>query len=587
MAIGRIFIIQFSILLFILTFFSSKLLRLVNLHKSNTIVANSTVVDVNVNNRSNIIISSGKINDFNVAKKIISPEEVNFIDMNINIKRDEIFCSENIVNEYSKIPLIAEEQLQFCKAGKTQYNVEVGKSWGNLPHYLQQKWDDYNCNSLLTVGKFLSCDELWGKQYFNNWVDEKNLRIIISNIDSPKLSNVKCGFSHKNSIFCKMQNVRIDFSKSSINDKSRSFTNGFLSTYGIENEKVNYGAPGTSHINSDQIHLNWMEKEECDFIETTPTFLTSNDDNFNLAHYMNDVMDTWTLIALSGRNSSECNLLNMDGYRYEGPGGGNKHRLMLVHDPDNHGPFINYYESWFAKLLKAKNYNDKKVCFSELYLPVYPSMSFYWFGWGWKPPIFCSLTGPSPIFQSFNYFLRQKWGQVYGHDSLKFPTTDDITILLEVRPYNPNKSGTASICRVFQNPNEIFQTLNSIPGVKVIRHNLAEVPFKRQVEIVHSAGIYISMHGAGTAQISNMALGSPNCCALIELSPDPSYQFTNANGNFARLLGLRYFSYQANISDTNSSGTLIDIKKLKDIVLDAITTIKTSPTCVNGARLKV
>ena len=54
-------------------------------------------------------------------------------------------------------------------------------------------------------------------------------------------------------------------------------------------------------------------RNECDIIETTPTFLTSNDDIFNLAHYINDVMDVWTMIMISGKDPKQSNLLNFGG----------------------------------------------------------------------------------------------------------------------------------------------------------------------------------------------------------------------------------------------------------------------------------
>jgi hypothetical protein len=51
----------------------------------------------------------------------------------------------------------------------------------------------------------------------------------------------------------------------------------------------------------------------------------------------------------------------------------------------------------------------------------------------------------------------------------------------------------------------------------------------------------MSMHGAGTTHIFHAAIGSPNCCALVELFPDTSVDFYTAQGygNIARMLGER------------------------------------------------
>jgi hypothetical protein len=81
-----------------------------------------------------------------------------------------------------------------------------------------------------------------------------------------------------------------------------------------------------------------------------------------------------------------------------------------------------------------------------------------------------------------------------------------------------------------------------------------------------------------------MALGSPNCCALIELQPDTSFGFLAAHGNYARSLGLHFFSYVAKKEDTSVDGTFIDTIKLKEIVSNAINAIKTKPTCLNDVR---
>jgi hypothetical protein len=68
-----------------------------------------------------------------------------------------------------------------------------------------------------------------------------------------------------------------------------------------------------------------------------------------------------------------------------------------------------------------------------------------------------------------------------------------------------------------------------------------------QVALSHSAGVFISMHGAGTTHIFHAALGQPNCCALVELFPDTTVELHAAQGygNLARMLGLHHWRHVA------------------------------------------
>lgn len=81
----------------------------------------------------------------------------------------------------------------------------------------------------------------------------------------------------------------------------------------------------------------------CDIVESRPTFVLSNDDIFNLGHYINDVMNIWNMIVLSNIDSKDAVLLNIDGLRSGGPSGGPANRLMVPSSPDTHGPYVGYY----------------------------------------------------------------------------------------------------------------------------------------------------------------------------------------------------------------------------------------------------
>ena len=67
-------------------------------------------------------------------------------------------------------------------------------------------------------------------------------------------------------------------------------------------------------------------------------------------------------------------------------------------------------------------------------------------------------------------------------------------------------------------------------------------------------------------------LGSPNCCALVELQPESKlgYQHTRGYMNLARLFGLHYYRYQAKDGLTGTNGTVIDIDNVTDLVRQVV-----------------
>lgn len=335
-------------------------------------------------------------------------------------------------------------------------------------------------------------------------------------------------------------NVMLDFSKAVPRNNVRGFSDGFINTYG--SKKKNYGSyphfPGAKHtVLEGEQAASFKLEDHCEIVESRPTFLLSNDDIFNLGHYYNDLMGMWNMVVLANKDFADSVLLNMDGFREYGPAGGPNHRLMLASDPDNHGPYIGYYNSWFGEVKKAKDYGNKKVCFKEIYFPPTPGVPWFWNDWGQLND--CSAQAASPLYQSYNVFMRQKWRAKYGNSSLVAPPRDVVHIVIEVRAINKNKMNNHSSARHIKNLGALIAALESIPNVKVTAQDFAKLPFEKQVSLSHSASIFISMHGAGTTHIFHSALGEPNCCALVELFPDTTIEFYTAHGygNIARMLG--------------------------------------------------
>ena len=95
------------------------------------------------------------------------------------------------------------------------------------------------------------------------------------------------------------------------------------------------------------------------------------------------------------------------------------------------------------------------------------------------------------------------------------------------------------------------------------------------------------MHGAGTAHaMFHAAIGSPNCCALVELQPESKlgYQHTKGYMNLARLFGLHFYRYQSRDGLTGANGTFIDIDNVTDLVRQAVAAVRTQPTCLHDPR---
>lgn len=51
----------------------------------------------------------------------------------------------------------------------------------------------------------------------------------------------------------------------------------------------------------------------CDVTENRPTFVLSNDDIYNLGHYINDVMMVWNMVTLANKSPKDSILINIDG----------------------------------------------------------------------------------------------------------------------------------------------------------------------------------------------------------------------------------------------------------------------------------
>ena len=346
------------------------------------------------------------------------------------------------------------------------------------------------------------------------------------------------------------EHVTLDFSRMATYTSTRSFAASFLTGVGDINQTIAHALPAAGIFTKPGEDKSQDIREmhsRCDIVETRPTFVLSNDDIYNLGHYYNDLMGVWGMLQLSQVDSQRAVLLNMDGWRERGPAGVENHRLMVPGSPDEHGPFIPIYNSWFAEVQQTKDFGSKKVCYKELYFPPKPGVPWFWNDWGRVNE--CSLQAASPLYQSYNLFMRRQWTAKYG--ALPNPPTDKVHVVIEVRAIDKSKKNNQSAARHISNIDALVLALRNIPGVIVTAQNFALIPFERQVALAHSAGVFVSMHGAGTTHIFHSAVGQPNCCALVELFPDKSTPFHDIKlfGNLARMLGLQHYPISAGRTD--------------------------------------
>ena len=212
---------------------------------------------------------------------------------------------------------------------------------------------------------------------------------------------------------------------------------------------------------------------------------------------------------------------------------------------------------------------------------IHDQVPWFWNDWGIINK--CSTVAASPLYQSFNLFIRDSWRRKYGPQSLPMPDTDLVHIVIEVRAINPNKRNNHSSARYIRNLQALIRALKTIPGVRVTAQNFAKIPFEQQVALSHSAGVMLSMHGAGTTHIFHSALGSPNCCALVEMFPDSTVELVSAYGygNLARMFGMHHSRYEASLGRTSPQGTTVDVEQLRALTEKAVESVRKQPTCLH------
>ena len=162
-----------------------------------------------------------------------------------------------------------------------------------------------------------------GWELFNDWLHDQKLFIDGSSV-------VKCAVNRGRYYSCKFSNVTVDFSKARQEDRIRVFAKGFFTTHGVmHNIKFMFDIFGKFHYEEDRTRSHdYLGKYEV--TERRPTFIISHNDIFNLGHHMNNIMNVWQMSVLAGNNTKDSLLINFDGFRENGPAGGDAHRPLQL-----------------------------------------------------------------------------------------------------------------------------------------------------------------------------------------------------------------------------------------------------------------
>ena len=217
--------------------------------------------------------------------------------------KDRFHCSKALKKEYNTVVLGKNAQdRQWCLDTQKKHGTIIGKRFGKMSTETRNMWINSKCEEQILFKQALTCEQRLGWYFFGNWLKQRYKN------KSLRTDGIECASSHKTNVFCKMSNATLDFSHVTIVNGARRFTKGFAVSYGTAHAQVN-PSPGylyrpTASLLSEHIPA----MADCDEWEERPAFVLSNDDPFNLSHYMNDVMMMWSMLVLAGRTGTNTNV---------------------------------------------------------------------------------------------------------------------------------------------------------------------------------------------------------------------------------------------------------------------------------------
>eukprot|EP01038_Epipyxis_sp_PR26KG_P008144 gene8144-11023_t len=483
-------------------------------------------------------------------------------------------CSNEIVKNLAT-PRLSNDDIKFCQwaldpqGGK----VTVGKSWGalrsNLAH--REKFDHLSCNTV-SNGVNPSCDDSWGDIHIKKW--------LMNPIKTPECyagskSNISCFKNDNNDNFCVLNNAKIDFSQMKKvlrpgQSDSRSFTHDFL-TIDCTKAHTELSTFPFPHLFSTR-----FSTKPCDITLTDTTLLYSHDHIKNFGHTMQDFMNVWVMLWLTGnaRNSKSIEMLTVDALgQYNNYG-------------DEINSFYQHYYKNFKGIQRGVDFADKTVCFNQIIIQPKPPRLFVWESWHKDLP--CSFVGPSTLYQRWNMHIRNSYNLLSDNELIE--TNKKIKIVLIVRVEGNNVWGSYRSSRLFLNLPEIKESIqsvitqqtNKIPYEFIVQ-DLSKLGFKEQVKFLSETSILIGMHGAGIVSAMHMSIGAKYCCGVIEMFPVGEFFPVRGHANMARKMGIHYSRIEISQSNSRSNGAVVPTDKVSNQLIEMINTIISKSSCVHPA----
>ena len=368
-----------------------------------------------------------------------------------------------------------------------------------------------------------------------------------------------------------------DFSKMAHNlNNYRMFSNSFLSfpcasktTIPLPLAKVTSYQPFVS--------------SSCDVTFNEPVLLYSHDIIENLGHTISDYMNVWLMLWLSNHTrdaSSNVTILNVDSLT-----AGNN-----FNDESIFG-FFTHYEKSFKRIIKGKDFMNKRVCISELLIPPEPLIPFVWEGRFFETS--CPTFGPSTLFQRWNIHVRKSYQFIneINSDAVRHHTDQSdnfnivhyphrLNVLIIQRTKGKHEKHDDNNRRI-GNLDEIMNDLGTIESasLNIVAYDLGKIPFEDQMRVIANSSIIIGIHGAGISSSLHMSIGSPFCCGVIEMfssfgSEFREYQFYS---NSIRKMGIHYSRMDYNPANRNH----VPMQQLHAEVERMVDRVLGKPSCVH------
>jgi len=328
--------------------------------------------------------------------------------------------------------------------------------------------------------------------------------------------------------FCKARNILFDFRgiESRIKKESLKYNNNIFSPgevlvsgcdLDLDIEAVTSEITQLSALQSwgpEMINLQAVQEPSelvCDITITTPTVIVKLDAIVNMYHHFCDFFNIYLSLQLNQSVTAP-------------PGG----RQILI--LDNHPYYSSFLPVWSAfssrSLWNLANVAGKRVCFTDLMLPLPPRMLF---GLYYNTPLIpgCST---SSMFAAFSSFL------VSNLDISQLGPAPNNMIRLTLLSRNTKY-------RRILNEKQIVSALEStgLYQVRVARFT-PSVPFLSQLSLTHNTDLLVGLHGAGLTH----TLLLPDWAQVIELynCEDPE-----CYSDLARLRGVGYTTWDPHKED--------------------------------------